>query len=94
MVSQAIPGFCLFSVIKFFIADGLGPVYSKDVSKLSALEGVDSVFQVLCQCSYVTVVEEDTSNVGIERVEGSHFNLDAVVLIVEDVLQPVVGCYG
>ena len=36
---------------------------------MSALEGVDSVFHVLCQCPYVTVVEEDTGNVG---TEGSH----------------------
>ena len=88
---SGIPEFGVYSGIKFFIADGLGPVYSEDVSKLSVLEGVDGVFQVFCQCPYFTVVEEDTGNVGIE---GSHFNLDDVVLVVEDVLQCVVGCYG
>ncbi len=65
-------------------------IYSKNVSKVSALKGVDGVFQVLCQCPYFIVVEEDTGNVG---TESSHFNLDAVVFIVEDILQCVVGCY-
>ncbi len=86
-----IPGFSLCSGKKFFIADGLGSVYSEDVSKLSLLEGVNGVFKVLCQCPYLTVVEEDTGNVGIK---GSHFNLDVVVLVVEDILQCVVVCYG
>ena len=45
------------------------------------MEGVDGVFQVLCQCPYFTAVEEDTGDVGIE---GSHCNLDAIVPV-EDV---------
>ncbi len=33
-------------------------------------------------------------NIGNVGIEGSQFNLDAVVPVVEDVLQCVVGCYG